>query len=498
MRVLFHALVLALMLAMPAAVLGAGQHADGVAHNLADPGIRDVYDDAVKKLKPKSGVQSRLLEALKTRPSAASASKKPAPPIKILGFSTSDGSQIATTAIVVPAAGTLSTSLTLSLSDSKGAIIDIGTQSSDGERPITLTIGPGTKEDAGPVDALARVHVIYETGGSDDFVVAINGAVFPENVVNRAPAVTKEAASNKWIEVCIDRATPTTASPPACNYVFGSVPEPPGALIPVSGSIKYPGAIDIDSNGRPANAEATLLIVNGDAMGPCRYADIGSQLLADPNTKAVGDTLQWSIDPAVFAASCATTASFYTFALVVKVEVGGQPAWGTISNAVNASTATTIAIPRLRLTAGCIAAGTLVTLASGETKPVESLKAGDQIKSEIYDLSLAAIASGLKDKRVTITTEAGNILNVSLIHPVITERGPVQAQELRLGDTLTTIGGPVKIKSLLQEVLPEPVTVYDLVLTPPAGSATQGWTFYASGLLVGDGAMKVKLAAAKP
>lgn len=478
----------------------AGAAAQSAVRNLADPAQLEAYRNIVAKMKARPGKHAELLRTLSAapRPAAGGATGGDPPAINILGLSTDDGSQIATTALVVPSPDVLNTNLTLALVAADGTIIDIGVKSSTDETPIILTVGPTENKSTGPLDVVAQVHVIYKTGGPADYYQTIKSAVYPDKVTNLAPIITKDATSNSWIQVCVDRATPSTAAAPACNYVFGSVPKPPGALVPVQGSIKYPGAIDVGTNGKPKNAEAMLVVLNGDlASGPCRYADVGARFLTDPHTKVTGDTLSWSLDPAVFASSCAEPNAFYTFALAVKVDVGGQPSWGTISNAVTGSTRTTIAVPRLQVAAGCIAAGTLVTLGDGTKKAIEQLKAGDELKSQSYTLKLAASAKGRESRIVTATTEGGQHVTLSLIHPVITTRGTVQARDLQLDDVLTTAAGKAKIVKLVQEVLPEPIEVFDLVLTPPPGSTQQGWTLFAGDLLVGDGAMKAQLMAAR-
>jgi len=504
MKTTVRAFVLAALLALtPTVPMTMATAADAqpaaTVRNLADPAGLEDFKNVLKGVKAGPGRQSELLKTLSSlAPNAKAAIDPVPPPIDILGISTDDGSQVATTAIVVPTPDVLSTNLTLILTDADGTIIDINTKASDLETPITLTIGPGPNKAGGAVDAIAQVHIIYKSGGPGDFFATIKGAVFPSAVTNLAPLITKDAASNKWVQVCIDRATASTAKPPACNYVFGSVPKPPGVMVPVQGSIKYPGTIDTGSLGKPKNAQAMLIILNGDSDGQCRYVDLGTRFLGDPNTKAAGDTLTWSLDPAVFASSCADAAAFYTFALAVKVDIAGKPSWGTISNAVNGSTKTSIAIPRLQIAAGCIETGTPVTLATGQTAAIETLKVGDALKSENYTLTLAAIATGYESRVVTVTTEGGEHVTLSLIHPVITERGPVQARDLHLDDELTTTSGKSKIVKLVQEVLAKPVQVYDLVLTPPPGTTQQGWTLFAGNLLVGDGTMKIQLAALKP
>jgi hypothetical protein len=497
------------------ACLGAAHGAGAASHDdeaaalkyliaSAPPGVVKRLDTSDKQavagfrvLLQRSGFTPRTHAAL------YSALDKPAEPqprpeknallLEILGFGTDTGATISATAAASPGSTAKLASLTTTLFDKDyNTLASASEEKPNSAQSLVVTTNPAPNPSGGEVIAVATFYGVDAAGNSfGPYYSNGTAAAYPQQVVNTAPAGTGT------VQVCIDRTAGTGAPPSPCSAILASAVQPAGLLVPVAGSAKFQGPIDVGADGKPAKASATLLVLDPSAKPACDPVNLGGQFLADPNTVVDGDTISWSMNPASFGTTCPTDGRAYTFALALQVSVAGQPAWVSVNNLVTTSTTSTVAIPPLKVIAGCIAAGTSIVMEGGATKAVETLKPGDKIRSGTGSLALAAIATAPQNKTVTVTADDGSTVRLSQIHPVVTARGTVQAQDLRLDDVLTTATGTAKVTRIDQQVLADPVAVYDLVLTPATVSAKQGSTLFAGGILVGDGAMKAALSQAK-
>lgn len=418
------------------------------------------------------------------------------PPIllQVLGFGIGTGDTLSTTAVASTNGVQASlASLTTTLMDENyNPLTSSSHDINNSTQALTVTTQPVANPSGGPVTAVATFYGTDSGGNAwGPYYVSGTSAAYPQQVLNTAPTGTGT------IQVCIDRTAGPGAKPAPCDAILASAVQPAGVLVPVAGSARFHGPIDVDANGKPAKASATLLVLDPAAKPACTPVNLGSQFLADPNTVVSGDTISWSVNPASFGTACPTDGRAYTFALALQVNVGGKPAWAAVNNIVTTGSTSMVAIPPLKVIVGCIAGGTQIAMEGGTTKAVEALKPGDKIKSGNGSLALAAIASAPQSRIVTVTADDGSSVQLSLIHPVVTARGTVQAQDLRLDDVLTTPTGTATVTHIDQQVLSHPLTVYDLVLTPAKLSAKQGSPLFAGGILVGDGAMKAALSQAK-
>lgn len=418
--------------------------------------------------------------------------------LTLLGFGSDDaGKTVSSGALYVSDDDVYKITLTLMVTGPGGAVVASGTTEVTESPSAVVNVSGGENPEQRPLNALATASVLYSDGSHDVYYASGDVAGYPTRVENQAPALNAAAPDNTDVQVCINRATAAGAPAPACNFVLAAIDSPPPLQLPVAGSAVFDGDIDVDGSGKPSNASATLVMLAPDGTASCRIAQLDDAFFDDPGTRVEGDTLSWSFDPLRFDNGCAIATGAYDFSLVVSVRVQGRPAWATVSSQIDEDTITAREIPPVQVVAGCIAKGTRVTLASGVARAVEQLKAGDRVQSEGGDLEIAAIASGMREASVTLTLAGGQSVQVSTIHAIPTQRGIVQAQELRLGDELTTSSGTSPVTRIVAEVLPEPLQVYDLVLTPARVSPKQGSTYFAGGILVGDGAMKAALAEAK-
>jgi hypothetical protein len=468
--------------------------------NLDDPATQKAYHEMLKQAGAKPSSHARLYQLTGKGARPASKGAVEAEPVfALLGFATDDaGANVASSAVIATRDKTHSITLTLVITDALGKVLTSAMKDDKtGPSSVAVTTDPAVNTTKGDLTAVGTASVVYADGSFQVYYVAGEAESYPTAVANVAPMINPAAPRNKAVQVCINRATAAGAPPEACNYVLASTADIPDVQLPVAGSATYAGAIDVGARGKPKDATATLMIVDPRSNAACQYVDLGEAFFDDPSVKVDGSTLSWSLDPAKFAESCPIADVPYLFALSIQVSVQGKQAWATVTNAVTTSTLTTLAIPAVRLVAGCVAKGTRVSLADGTARAVEMLKVGDRLKSQNGDLAIAAIAAGTRSEAVTLTLEGGDSLQASLIHPVPTARGVIQAQDLRLGDGVTTLDGASKVNKIVAEILARPIEVYDLVLTPAQVSSEQGSTFYAGGILVGDGAMKATLVSAK-
>jgi hypothetical protein len=418
------------------------------------------------------------------------------PSIDILGFATDDaGATVGSTALVrFQGEPLLQATLSLAVLNAQSKVISNGSKNLvSGPSWLAVTADPKLNPGAGSVTAVATVSGVTKTGAPmGPFFTSIKAESFPIHLDNNAPT----APAPGPVQVCINRTQGTGSPAPACDAILASAQDTPGLLIPVAGSAQFPADIDLDPDRKPAGAQAILLTLDASDRPACASADLSDAFFAHPNTVVRGGHLAWSMSPATFGLDCPTDGRVYHFALSLRVNVVGKPAWATVTSLASAAATSTVAIPPLKVTAGCIAAETPITMGSGKAKMVNKLNVDDTVKSAKGALTLVAIASALQSRTVTVTFEDEakvHSVTLSLIHPVVTARGIVQAQNLRLDDQLTTLKGQAKVTRIDQQVLPKPVQVFDLVLMPETGSAEQGSTLFAGGILVGDGAMKANL-----
>lgn len=157
--------------------------------------------------------------------------------------------------------------------------------------------------------------------------------------------------------------------------------------------------------------------------------------------------------------------------------------------------------PVMQMVYSCLAKGSMITLASGKTMPIERLKIGDKVLgaseySPHKDMSLVIedISIGVETiPMVEITTSTGEVLLLTESHPVLNVADqPVWANALKVGDRIQTQTDKVMISSIRHVDYDD--NVYNLKLARPEGDShyDQGESFamYANGLLVGDLSMQ--------
>jgi hypothetical protein len=147
---------------------------------------------------------------------------------------------------------------------------------------------------------------------------------------------------------------------------------------------------------------------------------------------------------------------------------------------------------------GCLAEGTRVTRADGQSVPVEQVKVGEKLLTQGQGPGLTVTSvtrGGESNPLVKLRDEQGREVRVTETHPMVTlARGVVQAGELKVGDAVLTRTGARKLVAV--ERVPYGGLVYNFALGTPeelAGLGPEARTLYADGFLVGDSQMQEAL-----
>lgn len=144
---------------------------------------------------------------------------------------------------------------------------------------------------------------------------------------------------------------------------------------------------------------------------------------------------------------------------------------------------------------GCVAAGTLVTLADGRRAPVEIIGEGEQVATpDGGSLVVRRVSIGRETRPVARMVLAdGRSVVLTDEHPVLTPAGARLAGELKAGETVLTADGPAILEAV--EFAAYDGTVHNLDLAPagvdPADLPDDAVTaFLAGGFAVGDNRMQ--------
>ncbi|MBN1128260.1 MAG: hypothetical protein JXA71_04705 [Chitinispirillaceae bacterium] len=299
------------------------------------------------------------------------------------------------------------------------------------------------------------------------------------------------------IVICLGRGNPYDCDYNSADYA-GSA-QGFQVLFPIKGSIRYGSEIDsitFDANGNPSNASASVSLVRTDdgAGGGCTL--VGSMnFFKDSNTFIAGNVLSWNLNPVNFGPPCTRVGERVTYTMKITVTLGGTPVTTVITNAPNTEQGSNVTvIDSMVLYWGCVAAGTMVETTAGKKKPVEKIEILEKVLSNNTGtlLSVSKTVIGTEENpMVKIKDVQGNVLMLSETHPVPTDKGVMLAHQLGSGMSVITRKGNAKLVSV--ERVKYDGKVWNLVLgsREEAPSLTKdNRTFFANGILVGDGEMQ--------
>lgn len=150
---------------------------------------------------------------------------------------------------------------------------------------------------------------------------------------------------------------------------------------------------------------------------------------------------------------------------------------------------------------GCVAEGSLVELADGSRRAIETLTAGERVADGMGgSLRIAEVWRGTEDKpMVRVVTDTGAEVLLTHNHPVPTAAGVVVAEALETGALVTTDHGPARVT--LVERVSHDGRVFNLDLLPDGAESLADIDddaitgFIAGGILVGDNRMQAVHAA---
>lgn len=120
-------------------------------------------------------------------------------------------------------------------------------------------------------------------------------------------------------------------------------------------------------------------------------------------------------------------------------------------------------IPHVSIRWGCMVENTLVTMADGSQKPVQSIRISDQVACRDGSKQVVNIWYGMESSYYKITTDNGCTLSATRDHPVLMEDGSwKRINSLIPGDKLQTGNGSSSLAAI--EVINENTSVYSLSL----------------------------------
>lgn len=443
------------------------------------------------------------LPALSLQSSAFAGTDAPRNDYAVLNIGTSDWKKIDSTAFSTMFNGSHYSNTMVTVTDSSGDVIKSNAAEEwDGGRDMAVDSGEGENKTGGLIDAVGIYYGEDKSGAPYGPVyAAISGGYFPKQVNNDRPTIT---TTNTNIVVCLNRANADPTAPTACDYGPTDPGRmPPDIKFPFKGSVQYHDPIDIDpATGKPPKGlySVTLSLTGRSTGGNCKMVDIAEKFMNDPNTKIKGDTITWDLEPANFSTVCWQNNEFYTLTLALMLGVKSVPVWATITNAPNAKpTISTLITKQLQLQYGCMLEGTPILMADGSTKPVEKVDKGDRLRGrDGTDVIVEWRTTGWDTHSVELTDKAGGRVELTPLHPVATQRGMVQARDLKKGDVVYGPRGRTTLATVTPREAPKAFNVFNLGVVSGTGTAiTQrdDAAFFAGALLVGDAAVQGELAA---
>jgi hypothetical protein len=316
-------------------------------------------------------------------------------------------------------------------------------------------------------------------------------ATYPEAINNLAPVISVQG--HNFIKVCLDRQQFND-----CDYYMNTTIQ--NVQFPVQGNASYYGTIQLPITTQ--NAFSYIEVTRPASGGGCPLID-ESAFFQNDNTHITGGTISWFLNPASFGsgATCYTNGDLITFTFSMQVTVlpdnsqNGAPVWIFITNAPDTEpNLNTLVIPPMQLVYGCLAEDTLITMQDGKEVKIQNVVERNKVlqSSEGRVLTVEDTTVGFERKpMVRIRDSAGHSLLLTEGHPVVTARGVRLAGELAAGDEVVTRDGKAILVSVGREEYGRKVWNLNVGMPVDGVKLTKSnTTFFANGILVGDGRMQ--------
>ncbi|HZS42078.1 MAG TPA: Hint domain-containing protein [Polyangia bacterium] len=324
-----------------------------------------------------------------------------------------------------------------------------------------------------------------QTGGG------VPGSFYAAEGPGQDPTITNQqpynVTGNPQIVICVTRTTPN------CDYVYAASGGQFIVTFPLQGNVTYPNPIAVDGTGKPLNGiySVTISSPTSGQGGGCTPLPI-NQTFANYLT-VNNNVVSWNVNPATFgvASPCFPSNTTVIYDLMMTVYDTNNTPWIiTVTSEQGAPQSDTLRILPTVVQYGCMAEGTLVTMADETRLPIEKVRIGDQVRSNADRMPLTVFnyTKGYeKPPMYALTTENKRTLLLTHSHPVMTNRGFVTAENLKVGDVLHTDGGHAKLVKIERKQYDGNVWNLDVGTPRDRVRVTDtNTTFYANGVLVGD------------
>jgi len=424
----------------------------------------------------------------------------PIPVNFIADLSTSNQQNFTSNALSSIPGGSEVTVLTLGIYDQNSNPLGTiaSTQSfNEGTDTTVAATGALSTRPPGPTPVTATMTSYYQDKQGNPYQVgqSVTTTYFPQTIVSTAPN-----SSTNQIKVCLNRSQVFADCTYDCSHALNCNQTPPSTtnmVFPVIGSVTYNGNIDPIrfQNGQPTNAfnSTTVTMIDPSTGGGCPM-NLSTSFFSDPNTIVNGATLSWNMNPAQFGTACYQQNTSATYAFSTYVEINSNVVWAFINNTGTTPTQNTLQIPAMYIALGCIAEGSRVTMADGSERRIEAFDSRERVLSDAAKrvLTVDNISRGIEiDPMVRIKTARGLELLLTKGHPVVTADGVRVAKRLKIGDSVVTLEGSDTLISVTREKFDGTVWNLDLGTAEDHLVRTNtNTTFFANGILVGDGHMQ--------
>lgn len=255
--------------------------------------------------------------------------------------------------------------------------------------------------------------------------------------------------------------------------------------IPLKGIISFGNDIITSESNKIRVSVTCKLCTSG--IDACKQGGGCSKIInfSDPEITINGNEVEWCFDPLYFEDCIEGSKLYYpdvqlSMIFFVKLIENGT----NTCKAIHWNNGTSgLTLQKLQLLQGCLAEGTQIMMADGNTQSIELIKWDSRLMchEETETPSVVDIMSGMETntEMVHLYSELSDVM-MTKDHPVLTTEGMVQAGSIKQGDLVETIQGPMKIT----EVKLENYTgkVYNLLIR----TKSEQPVMIANGFMVGD------------
>ena len=352
---------------------------------------------------------------------------------------------------------------------------------------------------AGDVDITATLTTQYLPAGATEAKQTVAyakllGAIAVQSITVLNPNHNAHPTRD-YIKVGLNR-TPQQVSD--CDYYYSYGTD--GNLQPivglqVNGSAQLVSGFTVSSNPN-FNGSCILMRRSGTGAG-ATLAFPSDQIPSLCN--GAGNTVNWNIGPDWFLGAPWNQGDIIDldFTLNFNITPGGTTFVRVTSVPQAVTPPSNIAsIAPMQFVWGCVAAGTLVRMADGSQRAIETLKIGERVADgHGHSLRIAEVWRGRESKPLyRLATASGAEVLVTDEHPLPTPAGVVLARDLAPGMMVTTVAGNEPLAMVELVSFDGPVVNLDLLPDDAASLADIDddaiTAFVAGGILVGDNRMQ--------